>query len=150
MRRSPVDVSGGLDAEALTGSLKGMVDRLDDLDGFYRRELPEWWRYRQTLYFASSKIPRNDPKTIALKGSSQPLVETGNLRAATMRNQPFNLGPNDATFGLRRGTPEMKLGVLMYSSPRGAPQRKALLPLNAAERRDVVDMMTDWIMEGAR
>ena len=44
----------------------------------------------------------------------------------------------------------MKLGVLMYSSPRGAPQRKALLPLNAAERRDVVDMMTDWIMEGAR
>ena len=145
-----MDVSGDLDAEALTGSLKGMVDRLDDLDGFYRRDAAEWWRYRQTQYFNSSKIARNNPRTIALKGSNQPLVDTGNLRAATMRNQPFNLGPTDATFGLRKGTPEMKLGVLMRSSPRGAPRRMAVVALNAAERQDVVDMMADWIMEGAR
>lgn len=142
-----MDVSAGLDPDGVLGTLEQIIDQIDDLDGFYR-DLTDWWRLRQTLYFGSPKIPRNDPRTIALKGSSQPLVDTGNLRAATMRNQPFNLSGAGATFGLRKGTPEYTLGILMLSRPRGAPRRDAVPKLNADERAEIVDLALAWIMKG--
>ena len=142
-----MDVSAEADTDGLVVTLEEIAQHISQLDGFYR-DLTEWWRYRQTLYFASSKIPRNHPQTIIFKGSAQPLVDTGNLRAATMRNQPFNLVGEDATFGLRKGTPEYKLGILMLSRPRGAPRRDAVPKLNVNERREVVDLALEWIMKG--
>ena len=143
-----MDVDVSLTDDQAVAMLDAVVERIESLPGFYR-DLSEWWRYRQTLYFMSTRIPRNDPRTIELKGSAQPLVHTGGLRAATMRNQPFNLGTGKgATFGLRKGTPEYTLGILMLSKPRGAPRRDAVPKLNATERQEVADLMREWIMEG--
>ena len=142
-----MDVNAEADTDGLVDSIDRMARQISDLDGFFR-DLSEWWRYRQTLYFGSSKIPRNDPQTIIFKGSAQPLVDTGNLRASTMRNQPFNLSGAGATFGLRKGTPEYKLGILMLSRPRGAPRRDPVPKLNVNERREVVDLALEWITKG--
>ena len=142
-----MDVEARVDADEALAAIDAILERLESLPGFYR-DLSEWWRYRQTLYFGSSKIPRNDPRTVELKGSAQPLVDTGNLRAATMRNQPFNLGDGrGATFGLRKGTPEYTLGILMLSRPRGAPRRDPVPKLSADERAEIADLMRAWIME---
>lgn len=134
-------------ADELVMELDQIAERAGNMSRLYE-SLGNWWRERQAAYFASSKIPRNDPRTIALKGSSQPLVDTGNLRDATMRNQPFNLTDQGGTFGLRKGTPEYTLGILMESSPRGAPARSAVAKLTPTERAKILDRMGEWIMGG--
>ncbi len=135
-------------ADDLVAKLDRIAERASNMSKFYDN-LEAWWRERQTAWFASSKIAPNDPRTIALKGSNRPLVDTGNLRDATMRNQPFNKNDSGATFGLRKGTPEMKLGILMESGPRGAPARSAVVGLTPTESADILDLMGEWLMEGA-
>lgn len=127
--------------------LDGIADRAANMSEAYA-DLEKWWRKRQTEYFASSKIPRNHPRTVILKGSNRPLVDTGNLRDATMRNQPFNLTDQGATFGLRKGTPEYTLGILMESSPRGAPERTPVPKLTPTERAKILDTLDEWVKGG--
>lgn len=134
-------------AGAVLARLDGVADRVANLSVAYRR-LDEWWRERQTAYFASPKIARNHPRTVLLKGSNRPLVDTGNLMDATMRNQPFNLTDQGATFGIRKGTPEYKLGILMESSPRGAPERSPVPKLTPPESAKILDGLDEWIKGG--
>jgi phage gpG-like protein len=141
-----VDVAAKVDASGATDELEALLKRVEQVDEFWR-DLDDWWESRQSAWFSSGRIPLNDPATVRLKGSGQPLVDTGNLRDATMRNQPFSLGGSDATFGLRKGTPEYKLGILNLSGPRGAPKRNAVPRLTAAERREVLTMLRRYLTE---
>ena len=140
-----MDASVVVGADDLDRTLDEIVEHVANLSEAYRR-LDEWWRERQSEYFASSRIPKNSPRTLDRKGSRRPLVDTGNLRDATMRNQPFNLTDKGATFGLRKGTPEYTLGILMESSPRGAPVREPVPKLGRNEGAEVLDALSDWIM----
>ena len=144
-----MDVDVTVDVGPVVDMLERVLHKVDDLSGFWD-DLDGWWNARQSDWFASGRIARNDPATVRLKGSATPLVDSGNLRDATLRNQPFNAGPSDATFGLRKGTPEYTLGILNLSGPRGAPKRRAVRQLTAAEKREVVELLEKHLMRGAQ
>lgn len=141
-----LDVDGKLDAAGAVALLEDLIDRVEHLDDFWN-DLGKWWYKRQTDWFASGQIPLDAPSTTRRKGSAQPLVDTGALRESTRDNQPFNLGSGQATFGLRKGTPSWRKGALNLAGPRGAPERRAVAPLNQTDQVRVRDILRDHILE---
>ncbi len=144
-----VEASARLDDRGVRALVEALLDRVESNDRFWE-SLNEWWVARQNAWFDSGEIAANHPATVRLKDSSQPLVDTGQLKASTVQNQPFHSATSGATFGLRKGTASYRKAVLNLAGPRGAPSRSAVKPIDGDDVSIVRDILRDYIMETAR
>ncbi len=138
----------------LAGDADSKLARLDrattDSSEFWPT-LGSWWAKRERSVFQSHGFGRWAPlrastilerRSIGLNSDS-PLIRTGTLLDTVSTSRPVKTGPKFAVFGSHGGSGEAA-GLHVRAGEHG-PARNPVPALRAAEKKEVLTMLSEWL-----
>jgi hypothetical protein len=142
-------------AEQFQKDLRDMADRAEDLRPLFEGDVAELWRARQKAVFSSGKLAPLSPRSVKRKRRNRnvPLVDTGELRDLTYRYTPVKTTETTAKFGIPKGSGSASgrgrksIGAMHAVKSGSRPRRDAVPSWTAAERRQILEMFSDYIMD---
>lgn len=131
----------------LEQQLDAMGKASADLTGAWT-EVGRWWRARQTTVFATrnrGEWPMRDADTKNIgKG---PLMRTGTLFKAVSSPKPAYSSPTTARFG---AVGSAGWYGVFHQRGKGVPKRQPVPPITASESKDIIEIISDHIMEAGK
>jgi hypothetical protein len=142
-------------ADQVTRGLREMAERTNDLRPLFEGEVAELWRDRQKAVFTGGKLAPLNPRSVKRKrrNKTTPLVDTGELRDLTYKYTPVKTTPLTAKFGIPKGSGSASgrgrksIGAMHAVKSGSRPRRDAVPSWTAAERRRILDMFSDYVMD---
>ena len=142
-------------ADGIIRDLEDMTDRVDDLRPLFEGDVADLWRKRQRAVFTGGRLAPLSPASIKRKrvNKSTPLVDTGELRDITFKYTPVKTTPLSAKFGIPKGSGSLSgrgrksIGAMHAVRSGSRPRRDAVPSWSAAERQQILDMFSDYIMD---
>ena len=131
-----------------------MADRVDDMRPLFEGDVAVLWRKRQKAVFTSGRLSPLSPESIKRKrvNKTTPLVDTGELRDVTFKYTPVKTTPLSAVFGIPKGSGSItgrgrkSIGAMHAVRSGSRPRRDAVPGWSGAERLQLLDMFSDYIM----
>lgn len=150
-----MDVDAGIEgADRITNDLLEVADRAEHLEPVWD-QVAKMWEERQKAVFTRGKLAPLSEASVRRKrvNKTTPMVDTGELRLITYRYSPVKSTPNSAVFGIPKGSGRpggrgrKSIGAMHATKSGSRPRRDVVPNWTAAERREFLDMLSDYLMD---
>lgn len=137
-------------ADGVVRELRDMAERSGDLEPLWHRIATQVWEPRQQAVFSGGKLAPLSPASVKRKRvhKNEPMLATGDLRAATYRYSPIKSTNDRASFGIPKGGTRKAIGAMHAVRSGSRPKRDVVPNWSKAERERILDIFADYIMEG--
>lgn len=141
-------------ADRISKDLLEVADRAAHLEPVWDKLVP-MWEDRQKAVFTSGKLAPLSEASVRRKRVNKhtPMVDTGELRLITYRYSPVKSTDNMAVFGIPKGSGRpggrgrKSVGAMHATRSGHRPRRDVVPNWTAAERREFMKLLSDYLMD---
>lgn len=141
-------------ADRISQDLLEVADRASHLEPVWDKVVP-MWEERQKAVFTSGKLAPLSEASVRRKRvhKTTPMVDTGELRLITYRYSPVKSTAHSAVFGIPKGSGRAggrgrkSIGAMHAVKSGSRPRRDVVPNWTAAERREFLDLLSDYLMD---